>query len=79
MGEKAMRTEREIRDKVREVENLHKHIPWDTEGEFDREWKIRCRHEIRGLLYSLGYHEEEVMPMHHGELSPSVYEVREQE
>jgi hypothetical protein len=70
-----MRTEREIRDKVREIENSHTNLSWDAYGDLDREWKIRCRHEIRGLLYALGYNEEEIVPLHSGELDPRFYEI----
>jgi hypothetical protein len=71
----AMRTEQELRQKIKELEASHQHWGWDIEF-LERESKVIARAKIWGILYALGYAEEEMIPLHSGDfINPSVYEI----
>jgi hypothetical protein len=69
-----MRTEEELRKKIRKIEESHQCYKWET-GMLDREMKIRACNKIWGILYALGYGEEEILRLEGGDLLPEMYEV----
>ena len=79
MGEK-VRAEAELRQTIRELEASHQlYGTWEEAGNLlERETKVIARAKIWGILYALGYAQEELI--HIGfddEIPPDVYEVVE--
>jgi hypothetical protein len=70
-----MRSERELRQKIRELEASTSHITW-AEELLERETKVIARAKIWGILYALGHRQEELIRIGFGDdIPPDVYEV----
>jgi len=69
-----MKTEADLRQKIRELEASTAHIDWHEEF-LECETKVISRAKIWGILYALGYAQEEITPIGFGELAPIVYEI----
>ena len=69
-----MRTEQELRQKIRELEASHQCYGWEP-GFLDRERKITARAKIWGILYALDFAEEEILPLEWGEVQERIFEV----
>ena len=67
-----MRNEQEIRDKIRELEASHQNFDW-TPKLLGREIKMEARAKIWGMLYSLGYGEEDVVNITGGTIPDDLY------
>jgi hypothetical protein len=71
-----MRADNDLRRKVKELEDAVRHIGWEEEL-LERETKVIARAKIWGILYAMGYAEEELVHIGFGKLPPMLYEVDE--
>lgn len=75
-----MRDEAELRQKIRELEASNQRMgTWEEAGNLlERETKVIARAKIWGILYALGYGQEELIHIGFGDnIPPDVYEVVE--